>query len=376
MKLDMMELLNVTFRAISSLVALFLVTKMLGKKQVSQLSLFDYVIGISIGNFAAEMTINLESNEIYGIWAVILFGLVAYVIGILTMKSMRIRRFFMSKPTILIDKGEIIYKNLKQVNMDINDMLEQVRSAGYFDLYEVESAVMEANGNLSILPKSEYKPVTLQDMNIKKENSGLCANIVIDGKIMKKNLINMNKDEKWLKKVLRVEGHSDLSKLLLTSLSDGDDDTTKGKFQNTSLSDSSDIGSNIETTETYIKIDNVTINVDKNFNTWSVPQYGTTLNSGLVLMSSDYYVIVRDQQYLNNNDAKDSFINNYCVKLNVDKGFTTPSQETVKGDLTLGQGNQVGDNFLENGKVYVYTPYNNPAPADGYKYSGWWKEVK
>ena len=218
MKLDMMELLNVTFRAISSLVALFLVTKMLGKKQVSQLSLFDYVIGISIGNFAAEMTINLESNEIYGIWAVILFGLVAYVIGILTMKSMRIRRFFMSKPTILIDKGEIIYKNLKQVNMDINDMLEQVRSAGYFDLYEVESAVMEANGNLSILPKSEYKPVTLQDMNIKKENSGLCANIVIDGKIMKKNLINMNKDEKWLKKVLRVEGHSDLSKLLLVTL--------------------------------------------------------------------------------------------------------------------------------------------------------------
>lgn len=218
MKFEFMELLNVTFRAISSLIALFLVTKMLGKKQVSQLSLFDYVIGISIGNFAAEMTINLESNEIYGIWAVILFGLVAYIIGILTMKSMRIRRFFMSKPTVLMDKGEIIYKNLKKVNMDINDMLEQVRSAGYFDLYEVESAVMEANGNLSILPKSDYKPVTLKDMNIKKENSGLCANIVIDGKIMKKNLINMNKDEKWLEKVLKVEGYSDLSKLLLVTL--------------------------------------------------------------------------------------------------------------------------------------------------------------
>ena len=218
MKFDIMELLNVTIRALSSLVALFLVTKMLGKKQVSQLSLFDYVIGISIGNFAAEMTINLESNEIYGIWAVILFGLVAYIIGILTMKSMRIRRFFMSKPTVLIDKGEIIFKNLKRLNMDINDMLEQVRSAGYFDLYEVEYAVMEANGNLSILPKSDYKPLTLKDMNIKKSNDGLCANIVIDGKILKENLYNMKKNEKWLDKVLKVEGYNDLSKILLVTL--------------------------------------------------------------------------------------------------------------------------------------------------------------
>ena len=218
MKFEIMELLNVTVRALSSLIALFLVTKMLGKKQVSQLSLFDYVIGISIGNFAAEMTINLESNEIYGIWAVILFGLVAYVIGFLTMKSMRIRRFFLSKPTVLIDKGEILYKNLKKLNMDINDMLEQVRSAGYFDLYEVEYAVMEANGNLSILPKSDYKPITLKDMNIKKANDGLCANIVIDGKIMKENLYNMQKDEKWLNQALEVEGYNDLSKILLVTL--------------------------------------------------------------------------------------------------------------------------------------------------------------
>lgn len=218
MKVDLMELLNVTFRAISSLVALFLVTKMLGKKQVSQLSLFDYVIGISIGNFAAEMTINLESNEIYGIWAVILFGLVAYIIGILTMKSMYIRRFFMGKPTVLIDNGKIVYKNLKQVNMDINDMLEQVRSAGYFDLYEVDYAVIEANGNLSILPKSDYKPLTIKDMNIKSESTGLCSNVIIDGKIMKKNLAIMNKDEIWLKHELKMKNYSDLSKILLVTL--------------------------------------------------------------------------------------------------------------------------------------------------------------
>ena len=86
MNIDFSELWDVTVRALSSLVTLFLITKMLGKKQVSQLSLFDYVIGISIGNFAAEMTINLESKEINGIWAVVLFGLFAYMISYLTMK--------------------------------------------------------------------------------------------------------------------------------------------------------------------------------------------------------------------------------------------------------------------------------------------------
>ena len=128
----------------------------------------------------------------------------------------------MSKPTVLINQGKIIYNNLKHLNMDINDMLEQVRSAGYFDLYEVESAVMEANGNLSILPKSDYKPVTLKDMNIKKDNSGLCANIIIDGKILKQNLKNMNKDEKWLEQILKEKGYNDLSKILLVTLDKND----------------------------------------------------------------------------------------------------------------------------------------------------------
>ena len=138
MEINLNELLDVTVRALSSLVTLFIVTKMLGKKQVSQLSLFDYVIGISIGNFAAEMTINLESNEINGIIAVIIFGLVAYIVSIVTMKSIVLRRFFIGTPTILIQNGKILEKNLRKVKFDINDLLEEIRSAGYFDLNEVE----------------------------------------------------------------------------------------------------------------------------------------------------------------------------------------------------------------------------------------------
>lgn len=218
MNIDFAELGNVTLRALSSLVTLFLVTKMLGKKQVSQLSLFDYVIGISIGNFAAEMTINLESNEINGILAVVIFGVVAYLVSIITMKSIVLRRFFMGTPTILIQNGKILEDNLRKVKFDINDMLEEVRGAGYFDLSQVEYAVMEVNGNLSILPKPEYRPLTPKDMNLKVNRESICANVIIDSKIMHKNLENMNKDEKWLLKELKVKGYTDTTKILLATL--------------------------------------------------------------------------------------------------------------------------------------------------------------
>ena len=109
------EVLDTVVGALVSLTTLFLITKLLGKKQVSQLSLFDYVIGISIGNFAAEMTINIESQYLNGLTAIIVFGLVAYLVSYLTMKSIVLRRFFIGTPTILIQNGKLIEKNLKKV---------------------------------------------------------------------------------------------------------------------------------------------------------------------------------------------------------------------------------------------------------------------
>ena len=219
MNLNFEELLVVTYRSLLSLAALFLVTKMLGKKQVSQLSLFDYVIGISIGNFAAEMTINLESTTANGLLAVFLFGIVAYLISIATMKSMFLRRFFMSTPTVLIEKGEILIEGLKKVKFDVNDLLEECRIKGFFDVSEIEYALMEANGELSILPKEKNRPVTLEDLNITGEQSGLCANVIIDGRIMKKNLQNIGKDETWLKNKIK---NYNLANILLATIDNKD----------------------------------------------------------------------------------------------------------------------------------------------------------
>lgn len=218
MEFNLVEVLDVIFRALLSLIVLFLVTKLLGKKQVSQLSLFDYVIGISIGNFAAEMTTDLELSYVNGIVAVLVFGVVAFLVSYLTMKSIVLRRFFIGTPTVLIQNGKILVNNLKKSKLDINDLLEQCRVDGYFDISQIEYALMEANGRLSILPKGEFLPVTINDMKLKKEQQGLCANVIIDGKIMDNNLNAIGKDKKWLNKELKVKGYRDLSNVLLATI--------------------------------------------------------------------------------------------------------------------------------------------------------------
>ena len=212
------ELLDVFIRAILSLITLFFITKMLGTKQVSQLNLFDYVIGISIGNFAAEMTINLESQYLNGILAVTVFGVIAYLVSIATMKSILLRRFFMGTPTIVIQKGRLLENNLRKIKLDINDLLEECRSKGYFDISKIEYAIMEVSGNLSILPKGQYKPVVVSDLDLPASKQGLCANVIIDGKIMKNNLKMVLKDETWLLNEMKKQGYDNYNSILLATV--------------------------------------------------------------------------------------------------------------------------------------------------------------
>ena len=197
---------EVVIRCIIAMTTLFFMTKLLGKKQVSELSLFDYVVGISIGNFASEMAINLEAEFFNAMLAIVVFGILAYIISILTLKSLKLRKFFIGSPTILLEHGNLIYKNMKKSMIDVNDILSQAREMGYFDISEVEFAILEANGKISFLPKGEYKNINIKDMNLKIEKQGLCANVIMDGNIMNDNLNNIGKDEEWLLHELDVKG--------------------------------------------------------------------------------------------------------------------------------------------------------------------------
>lgn len=206
MKKEIIDLLDVILRCLVSLITLFLVTKMIGKKQVSQFSLFDYVIGISIGNFAAEMAINLESSYLHGTVAVIVFGLVAYLVSLITMKSLKIRKYIIGDPNILIKDGKILYNSLKKSKFDINDLLEEARINGYFDISDIDYALMEANGKISFLPKIDSQTPKNKNLKLKPNKKGLCINLIIDGQIIEGALKDINKEEKWLIHEIKVKG--------------------------------------------------------------------------------------------------------------------------------------------------------------------------
>lgn len=217
MEKEIMDIFDVILRCLVSLVTLFLVTKMIGKKQISQFSLFDYVIGISIGNFAAEMAINLDSKYLHGTIAVIVFGLVSYIVSLITLKSLKVRKFFIGDPTLLIQDGKILYTNLRKAKFDINDLLEECRINGYFDISQIDYALMEANGKISFLAKPDYQSPINKDLKIKAKKTGLCANLIVDGHIMEHALEVMHKDKKWLMHEIKVKGY-ELDEVLLATL--------------------------------------------------------------------------------------------------------------------------------------------------------------
>ena len=214
------EISLVIFRTILVLITLFILTKLMGKKQVSQMNIYDYLIGITIGSIGADISLDIEKNLIAGITSLVIFGLSAVLVTYLTLKSITFRRVFTGCPTILINKGKIIENALKKEGIDINDLEEEARQFGYFDLSKINYAVLETSGKISFLAKDIDLPITKKDMNIKSKESTLCANIIIDGTLLENNLNNMNKDIKWLDKELNKRGYKGYNNILLLTLDD------------------------------------------------------------------------------------------------------------------------------------------------------------
>lgn len=214
----MSNFFNICFRTILVLIILFFITKMMGKKQISELNFFDYVVGITIGSIAADISLDIEKNMIAGIAALFIYGFISYIISFVSIKSILARRFFIGVPTVLVEKGKIIESGLKKSKIDVNDLLMESRENGYFNLDEIDYALMEVNGNISFLPKEKEKPVTKRDMKIKCSNEGLTVNAIIDSKFMVNNMKAINKDKEWLDHELKVNGYDNYDNILLATI--------------------------------------------------------------------------------------------------------------------------------------------------------------
>ena len=215
-----MNFFNVVWRSFLSIIALFFLTKLMGRKQISQLNLYDYVVGITIGSVAAEISTNLDTDFWGGIVVMGVYSLVSVLFSFCTEKSILLRRFIIGVPIVIMENGKILESSLKKSKFDINDFLQEARISGYYDISQIEYAVMEANGKISFLPKSEYVPVTPFDMNLDVNKTSLVSNLVIDSKVMDNNLKMIGKDIDWLLKKMKEQGYNSLDNILLVTCRD------------------------------------------------------------------------------------------------------------------------------------------------------------
>lgn len=215
----MQMLISTSLLSFFSLVVLFLLTKIMGYRQISQLSAFDYINGITIGSIAAEMAIAEPGQYKRSLFAMIIYGLAVLIVSIISSKSIMLRRLLVGKPYLLMENGEISRENLKKSKLDINEFLTQLRVNGYFDLNEIETVLFEPDGRLSVLPKADSKAVTPKDLKLTTEKSRLCDVVVIDGKVMSENLSCAGYNEAWLNKQLSKQNISSVTEVFLGLIS-------------------------------------------------------------------------------------------------------------------------------------------------------------
>ena len=209
-----MEFIKVILTSILSVVSLFVIAKIMGHKQMAQLDFFDYITGITIGSIAAELATELEAP-----WkplvAMIIYGLVALGLTILAHKFPKTRKYVNGTPTIVMDNGKLYRENMKKAKLELSEFMVLCRQEGYFNINDIETAVYEYNGRITILPKSEKRPLTPEDMNITPEKAEICTEIIMDGRILHENLKRLGLDLTWLDKQLKKQKYDNAKEIYL-----------------------------------------------------------------------------------------------------------------------------------------------------------------
>lgn len=202
----MVDFLKVVGLSLLSLLALFLLTKLLGNRQMSQLTLFDYIAGISIGSIAGEVATHPGEDSWLGIIALAVYGGVTLVINLANERSLRFRRFILGTPLVLFSQGKLYMANLKKARLDLSEFLTECRNNGYFDLAQLSMVVLEVNGRLSFLPLEIARPLTPADMGQFPPQQDPPLPVVMDGQVLGDALSSLGVSQAHLQKALKQQG--------------------------------------------------------------------------------------------------------------------------------------------------------------------------
>lgn len=206
--------------------------RIMGKREIGQLQPFDLVIILMISELAAIPSENVGIPLISGIIPILVLLLASIVLSAIEMKSERARAIINGTPSVLIERGRIVEKELKRNRYNLNDLLEELRIKNVPNIADVEFAVLETNGQVSVLPKSLKRPAVPEDFNMSPSYEGLPTVLIMDGKLNQQNLQKANKDLQWLMDELKKQNLNRIEDVLLASLDTSEKLFTQANSQN------------------------------------------------------------------------------------------------------------------------------------------------
>ena len=211
------EWIEVIWKSLLVFTLLIVLTRMIGKKLLSQMTFFDFVIGITIGTVAgAYITLAIQGKWV--LLSPIVLTAATLILSKITFKNLKIRKIVEGEPVVIIQNGKILEKNMRKLRYNMDDLQMQLRNKGVFDPAIVEFAVLEPHGRLSILKKSQYSPLTPKDMNMDTNYKGLSTEIIKDGAVLEENLDQNNLDFKWLYQELKKNRVDDINQVVYAAL--------------------------------------------------------------------------------------------------------------------------------------------------------------
>lgn len=195
-------MLTIVVRAIIIYLVVLFLYRLMGKRQLGQMQPFELVLTLIIADLATIPMAEVSVPVLHGIVPLLTLVILHFVLTFLSKISNKFASFLSGKPVIVINPDGIDYKALKNLNISVDDVFEAIRGCGYFKIEQIQYAIMETNGKMSVLPKSQYAPVTVEDMQLETEKSAIPINIINEGKIVKDNLPIADIDETDVKNIL------------------------------------------------------------------------------------------------------------------------------------------------------------------------------
>ena len=211
--MDWSEFLRDTWQTSLVFITLLLFTRVLGKTQVAQLTFYEYVSGITIGSIAASIAAS-EADRVWShFYDLLLFVLLTYLLSQITIRNRPLRKLIDGSPTVVIENGRILEQNMRNMRYDLDELTCQLRINGVLDPSEVQYAVVETTGDLSVIKKSAYQPATKSDLGVQQTSIQYPVELIMDGEIMQDNLLNQQITEGWLQEQLQAQGFQNAAQI-------------------------------------------------------------------------------------------------------------------------------------------------------------------